>query len=175
LAALLLPPALDGAIVAAVAVILADSRHTRRPRPLTWLLLALGLSGSLAANIASAHPTPTARVIAAFPPLLLAVGIEVLASLARTTPTEHTSVTVPSEPASPTGSEPEHEAPGEPEPTGTNETAQDRADALLSAWAAAGEPATGPRLAAELDVSDSYARRLIRTWEQHHPATDRAA
>jgi hypothetical protein len=88
-AALLLPLALDGAIAAAVAVgvILADSRRARRPRPLTWLLLALGLSGSLAANIASAAPEPTARVIAAWPPLLLAVGVEVLADLTRRAPT----------------------------------------------------------------------------------------
>jgi hypothetical protein len=65
LGALLLPLALDGAIVAAVAVILADSRAGRRPAALTWILLALGLIGSLSANIASAAPTLTARAVAA--------------------------------------------------------------------------------------------------------------
>ena len=83
----LLPLSIDGAIAAAVAVILADSRAGRRPRGLTWLLLALGLAASLAANIASAHPTVTARAVAAWPPLALAVGVEVLAELARRTST----------------------------------------------------------------------------------------
>jgi hypothetical protein len=83
LAAWLLPISIDGAIVAAVSVILADSRTSRRPSGLTWLLLALGLAGSLAANIASAEPTVTARAVAAWPPLALALGIEVLAGRAR--------------------------------------------------------------------------------------------
>jgi len=83
LAAWLLPVSIDGAIVAAVAVILADSRAGRRPAGLTWVLLTLGLAGSLAANIASAEPTVTARAVAAWPPLGLALGIEVLASLVR--------------------------------------------------------------------------------------------
>ena len=83
----LLPLSIDGAIAAAVAVILADSRAGRRPRGLTWLLLALGLAASLAANIASAQPTVTARAVAAWPPLALAVGVEVLAGLARRTST----------------------------------------------------------------------------------------
>jgi hypothetical protein len=82
-AALLLPVSIDGAVVAAVAVILADSRAGRRPAGLTWLLLGLGLAGSLAANIASAQPTLTARAVAAWPPVALALGIEVLAGMAR--------------------------------------------------------------------------------------------
>jgi hypothetical protein len=79
----LLPISIDGAVVAAVSVLLADSRAGRRPAPLTWLLLALGLAASLAANVASAEPTATARAVAAWPPVALALGIEVLAGLAR--------------------------------------------------------------------------------------------
>jgi hypothetical protein len=79
----LLPVSIDGAVVAAVSVLLADSRAGRRPGHLTWLLLTLGISASLAANIASAEPTATARAVAAWPPLALALGIEVLAGLAR--------------------------------------------------------------------------------------------
>jgi len=82
-AAWLLPVSIDGAVMAAVAVILADSRAGRRPAGLTWLLLALGLTGSLAANIASAEPMLTARAVAAWPPVALALGIEVMASMAR--------------------------------------------------------------------------------------------
>ena len=79
----LLPISIDGAVVAAVSVLLADSRAGRRPGLLTWLLLALGLSASLAANVASAEQTLVARAVAAWPPLALALGIEVLAGLAR--------------------------------------------------------------------------------------------
>ena len=79
----LLPISIDGAVVAAVSVLLADSRAGRRPAALTWLLLGLGISASLVANIASAEPTATARAVAAWPPLALALGIEVLAGLAR--------------------------------------------------------------------------------------------
>jgi hypothetical protein len=197
-AALLLPLALDGAIAAAVAVILADSRRGHRPRPLTWLLLALGLSGSLAANIASAQPEATARVIAAWPPLLLAVGVEVLAGLTRPT---RTAVPAPelAEPQHRSG--PEHAPepkparaldrpePGTPAATRSGPRRRNtpgrrtrpatgtagRAAALLDRWAAAGEPTTGARLAAELDVSDSYARRLIRDWQREHPEPLHAA
>jgi hypothetical protein len=83
LAAWLVPVSIDGAIAAAVAVILADSRAGRRPAGPTWLLLALGLGCSLAGNIASAEPTMTARAVAAWPPVALALGIEVPAGLAR--------------------------------------------------------------------------------------------
>ena len=79
----LLPASIDGAVVAAVSVLLADSRAGRRPAALTWLLLGLGLSASLAANIASAEPTAMARAVAAWPPIALALGIEVLAGLVR--------------------------------------------------------------------------------------------
>ena len=83
LTAWLLPLSIDGAIAAAAAVVLADSKAGRRTTLLTWLMLALGLAASLAANIASAQPTWTARVVAAWPPIALALGIEVLASMSR--------------------------------------------------------------------------------------------
>jgi hypothetical protein len=79
----LLPVSLDGAVVAAVAVLLADSRAGRRPTALTLMLLAASLASSLAANIASAEPHPVARAVAAWPPVALALGIEVLAGLIR--------------------------------------------------------------------------------------------
>ena len=83
LTAWLLPLSIDGAIAAAAAVVLADSKASRRTTFLTWLMLALGLAASLAANIASAQPTWTARAVAAWPPIALALGIEVLASMSR--------------------------------------------------------------------------------------------
>jgi len=83
LASWLLPISIDGAIAAAAAVLLADSRAGRRPAALTWLLFGLGLAASLTANIASADHSATARAVAAWPPIALAIGIEVLAGLGR--------------------------------------------------------------------------------------------
>ena len=83
LTAWLLPLSIDGAVIAATAVILASSR-TKRSAPATaWIMLTLGLAASLTANIASAEPTWTARAVAAWPPIALALGIEVLATMAR--------------------------------------------------------------------------------------------
>ncbi|WP_232422878.1 DUF2637 domain-containing protein [Cellulosimicrobium cellulans] len=83
LAALLLPLSVDGAIAAPAAVILAESKAKRRPPRLAWVMLILGLIASLGANIASAEPTLTARLIAAWPPIALALGIEVIAAVSR--------------------------------------------------------------------------------------------
>ncbi|MFJ4233871.1 DUF2637 domain-containing protein [Cellulosimicrobium cellulans] len=83
LAALLLPLSVDGAIAAAAAVVLAESKAKRKPPVLAWIMLILGLIASLGANIASAEPTLTARLIAAWPPIALALGIEVIAAVSR--------------------------------------------------------------------------------------------
>jgi hypothetical protein len=101
----LLPVSIDGAVVAAVSVLLADSRAGRRPRALTWLLLALGLAASLAANVASAEPTAIARAVAAWPPLALALGIEVLAGLARRSESQHAGPSAMFQPWLPRGLE----------------------------------------------------------------------
>jgi hypothetical protein len=183
LAALLLPLALDGAIVAAVAVILADSRAGRRPAALTWVLLALGLIGSLSANIASAAPTLTARAVAAWPPMLLAVGVEVLANLSRRTRTPRPSATpeqVPDIVPASGPSVPSGNAADQPNSRGADlavltaeqpqfldtadAPAQDRARELLDQWNGTGELCSGPRLADALGISTGYARRLIRQW-----------
>lgn len=115
LTAWLLPLSIDGAIAAAAAVVLADSKARRSSTFLTWLMLALGLAASLAANIASAQPTWTARAIAAWPPIALALGIEVLASMSRRSGTA-------ARPASPTArgeSTPAAPAAATPAPTAT--------------------------------------------------------
>jgi hypothetical protein len=193
LAALLLPLALDGAIVAAVAVIVADSRTGRRPAALTWLLLALGIIGSLSANIASAAPTLTARAVAAWPPMLLAVGVEVLADLSRGSGSAQRSdiaerLRDAPDPV-PVGGTSTGTGPGteHPELSGANlavlraepsaeavapvAPVQDRARDVLDRWAGTGAPCSGPHLAKELAISTGYARRLIRQWNETREGT----
>lgn len=83
LAAILLPLSIDGAIASAAAVILADSKAGRRAPKLAWLMLILSLAASLAANVAAAEPTVLARAVAIWPPIALALGVEVFASISR--------------------------------------------------------------------------------------------
>ncbi|MFE5309882.1 DUF2637 domain-containing protein [Isoptericola sp. NPDC056605] len=98
LAAILLPLSIDGAIASAAAVILADSKAGRKAPKLAWLMLILSLAASLAANVAAAEPTVLARAVAIWPPIALALGVEVFASIsrrARETETPETNVSGP--------------------------------------------------------------------------------
>lgn len=84
LAALLYPLSVDGAVAAGMTVRWADARAGRRTSVCAWALLGLGIAASLAGNIASAHPTTVARLVAAWPAVALALGVEVLAGTMRT-------------------------------------------------------------------------------------------
>jgi hypothetical protein len=76
--AALTPLSVDGMIVAASTTLLADSRTGGRGGILPWALLAVGSVASLAANVAVAQPTATARVIAAWPSFALIAAYELL-------------------------------------------------------------------------------------------------
>lgn len=75
----LLPLSVDGLLVAATTSILVARW---RSRPASWVAkvsLGLGIAASIAANIAAAEPTLTGRMVAAWPPLALALATELLA------------------------------------------------------------------------------------------------
>jgi DNA-binding SARP family transcriptional activator len=76
--AALTPLSVDGMIVAASTMLLADSRAGRRGGMLPWALLVAGSVASLAANVAVAEPTMIGRVIAAWPSFALTASYEVL-------------------------------------------------------------------------------------------------
>src|SRR6266542_5380429 len=76
--AALTPLSVDGMIVAASTTLLADSRSGSRGGVLPWVLLIVGSVASLAANVAVAEPTPTGRVIAAWPSFALIAAYELL-------------------------------------------------------------------------------------------------
>jgi Protein of unknown function (DUF2637) len=67
----LIPLSVDGMIVAASMSPLLDSRLGRRGGVLPWVLLIIGASASLAANIEAAEPTMAGQVIAAWPSFAL--------------------------------------------------------------------------------------------------------
>jgi len=76
--AYLLPLSVDGLVVAASMVLLTRRRAGLPGGRLAWCALLGGVGASLAANIAAAEPTATARVVAAWPALAFAVAFELL-------------------------------------------------------------------------------------------------
>lgn len=77
--AAVLPLAIDGLILVATLAMLDDKRHDRHPRMSARVALAFGVAATLAANIASAEPTVTARLVAAVPAVSFLLAVEVLA------------------------------------------------------------------------------------------------
>jgi len=74
----LLPLSVDGLVVAASMVLLTRRRAGLPGGRLAWCALLGGVGASLAANIAAAEPTVTARAVAAWPALAFAVAFELL-------------------------------------------------------------------------------------------------
>lgn len=75
---LLLPLSVDGLIVAASMVLLTRRRAGLGGGALAWCALLGGVAASLAANVAAAEPTVTARLVAAWPAVAFAVAFELL-------------------------------------------------------------------------------------------------
>jgi len=80
----LLPLSVDGLVVAASMVLLTRRRAGLPGGRLAWCALLGGVGASLAANVAAAEPTATARVVAAWPALAFAVAFELLLQQRRT-------------------------------------------------------------------------------------------
>jgi hypothetical protein len=79
----LLPIAVDGLVLAASMTMLTRRRAGQPTGALAWLSLTVGLGTSLAANVVAADPSlidPAAvrRIVAAYPPLALALAWELL-------------------------------------------------------------------------------------------------
>jgi hypothetical protein len=83
LAAVLIPLAVDGAIVVASMSILLANRYGSRGGTLAWAMLLVGSLASLGANIAVAEPSLIGRIIAAWPSVALIGSYELLMSQVR--------------------------------------------------------------------------------------------
>ncbi|MEU6720735.1 DUF2637 domain-containing protein [Nonomuraea sp. NPDC046802] len=83
LAAVLIPLAVDGAIVVASMSILLANRYGSRGGFLAWAMLLVGSLASLGANIAVAEPSVIGRIIAAWPSVALIGSYELLMSQIR--------------------------------------------------------------------------------------------
>ncbi|MGH3679308.1 MAG: DUF2637 domain-containing protein [Natronosporangium sp.] len=82
-AAALLPISVDGLLVAAAAMMWSDSRSGLRARLSARVAFGTGCAATVAGNVASARPTVTGWLVAAWAPLALLLVTEMLARRGR--------------------------------------------------------------------------------------------
>ena len=166
----LLPLSVDGLVVAASMALLTRRRTGLPGGRLAWGALLGGVGASLAANIAAAEPTATARVVAAWPAVAFAVAFELLLQQRREPGAEPVD-----EPVDPVGDpvgedrpgiEPVVDGPGEAdEPEGDRVIEVDpvaaRIAALVSAARTEGRPVGRRTVARELGVTEYRAGQLL--------------
>ncbi|MGH9291040.1 MAG: DUF2637 domain-containing protein [Acidimicrobiales bacterium] len=81
----LLPISVDGLILTASRTMLTRQRSGHSAGWLAWTAMLVGLTASLAANVAGAHPTLVGRLVAAWPPVALLLAYELLMQQVRAT------------------------------------------------------------------------------------------
>jgi len=173
---LLLPLSVDGLVVAASMVLLTRRRVGIAGGWLPWGALLGGVGASLAANIAAAEPTATARVVAAWPALAFAVAFELLLQQRRVAVTEPVN-TQPGEPVGPDrpAARPVLDGPGqvgEPAaPAGAlpADPAADRAGQRVPSPAAGEAGVGGPGAAVGRGGLEQRARELLATAGTRRP------
>jgi len=162
----LLPLSVDGLVVAASMVLLTRRRAGLPGDRLAWCALLGGVGASLAANVAAAEPTATARVVAAWPALAFAVAFELLLQQRRVPVAEPAGADPPAgdpvvdnaggvgEPAAPVGATAVEPA-VEVDPLGA------AVAELVGAAHAEGRPVGRRTVARELGVTEYRAGRLL--------------
>ena len=166
----LLPLSVDGLVVAASMVLLTRRRAGLPGGRLAWAALLGGVGASLAANIAAAEPTVTARAVAAWPALAFAVAFELLLQQRRVPaagpvgepvervvedpPTPHPVADQPGDVADPVA-DPVGESAPEVDPLAA------RTAELVDAARAEGRPAGRRTVARELGVTEYRAGQLL--------------
>lgn len=105
--AAVLPLSIDGLILVGTLAMLDDKRSGRKPRLSARLAVAFGIIATLAANIASAQPTWTARAVAAVPPLAFLIAVEVLSRRGKLIRSEPVALVESVKVAEPVAVEPE--------------------------------------------------------------------
>ncbi|BCB80883.1 hypothetical protein GCM10022251_79860 [Phytohabitans flavus] len=178
--AYVLPLSVDGMLIVASTAMVEDRRQGRAVRWSARVAFAAGVAASVAANIAAAHPSAGARIVAAWPAIALLLVVEIL-SRARRPDTAHqadagladadrpdTHLTPPAESGALLG-EAAHLAPGQRQQglpaqgsarvrPGVTRTAE-----VVARIRAERPNATFADIAAEARVSERHVRRLLRS------------
>lgn len=190
----LVPLAVDGLLVAAAMSMLVSRRRGDTPSALAWFSLVLGIAASLAANVAAAAPTVSGRLVAAWPPVALALAFELLMQqtlhparrAARTEPDTRADAPAeratdsapptPSDPAPVEGAQARPQAPRRarsadgtraPKARGARGAGvQERARTLFDRAQAEGraDALTGAALAREVGAHPGTARKWLAVW-----------
>lgn len=160
----LLPLSVDGLVVAASMVLLTRRRTGLPGGWLPWCALLGAVGASLAANIAAAEPTVTARVVAAWPAVAFAVAFELLLEQRRHLPgdppnTPPAAAYVPAMAGEPAGQAPPAPDADVGEAVGERAVLAARARELLAA--SPGRPPGRRALARELGVTEHQARAVL--------------
>ena len=142
-----LPLAVDGLVVVGVAALLEDRRAGRIPRASARVAVAVGVAATLAANVASAEPTWTARAVAVAAPVSFLLSVEVLTRSGRPRPAERAAAV--SRAAGVVGS------------TGGRRRGRGDAAARVAAAVAANPGASVSALARAAEVARSTVRRHV--------------
>ena len=162
----LLPLSVDGLVIASSMALLTRRRAGLPGGRLAWCALLGGVGASLAANVAAAEPTATARVVAAWPALAFAVAFELLLQQRRVPVVEPVGEDPPvgdpvvghpggvDEPVAPAGATAVEPA-VEVDPLGT------AVAELVGAAHAQGRPVGRRTVARELGVTEYRAGRLL--------------
>lgn len=79
----LLPISVDGLLLVSLALMALDKLNGYRPRISAIVNTGIGATASVVANVAHAHPTPGARVIAAWPAVALFLAAHMIAGRGR--------------------------------------------------------------------------------------------
>jgi len=165
-----LPLILDGVTTAGLLMVISRTID-RDPTWGPWLMVLAGTAASVAGNVAHAPEALTAQVVAAAPPLALAVILEALRAEYRRLATkaepepdpepDEGPVAVPEAvpvlegQAVPVAVPEPKPVPADPRGTGAREVAE-------RLWATSGGQVGGAELARAAGCSDGYARRLLR-------------
>jgi len=159
----LLPLSVDGLVVAASMALLTRRRAGLPGGRLAWCALLGGVGASLAANIAAAEPTATARVVAAWPALAFAVAFELLLQQRREPVVDPVDEPVGEDRP---GIDPVVDVPGEVdepavEPAVKSDPVAARIAELVSAAHTEGRPVGRRTVARELGVTEYRAGQLL--------------
>jgi hypothetical protein len=162
----LLPLSVDGLVIASSMSLLTRRRAGRPGGRLAWCALLGGVGASLAANVAAAEPTATARVVAAWPALAFAVAFELLLQQRRV-PVVEPAVGDPPSPDPVVGHPGGVDAPAAPvgatavEPALEVDPLGTAVAELVDAARAQGRPVGRRTVARELGVTEYRAGRLL--------------
>ena len=159
----LLPLSVDGLVVAASMALLTRRRAGLPGGRLAWCALLGGVGASLAANIAAAEPTATARVVAAWPALAFAVAFELLLQQRREPVVDPVDEPVGEDRP---GTDPVVDVPGEVdepavEPAVEVDPVAARIAQLVDAARTEGRPVGRRTVARELGVTEYRAGQLL--------------